>query len=85
MNPQVTIESQSIKDSLKRNAIGKVVVSIVFFTIVYYCFVSGYFTAIAMFAFCAIYVVMLLLYDYFTAISIMIDKGILALFKRAKK
>lgn len=85
MNPQVTIESQSIKDSLKRNAIGKAVVSIVLFTVVYYSFTSGLISC--MFAIITVMVLALLMviYDYFISISIIIDKGVLALLRRRKK
>lgn len=85
MNPQVTIESQSIKDSLKRNGIGKAIVSVAVLTVVYYCFTSGVISALTMFALCAVYIVLLVFLDYFTAISIMIDRGIFALRKRAIK
>jgi preprotein translocase subunit SecD len=85
MNPQVTIESQSIKDSLKRNAIGKAVVSIVLFTVVYYSFTSSLISC--MFAIITVMVLALLMviYDYFISISIIIDKGVLALLRRRKK
>lgn len=85
MNPQVTIESQSIKDSLKRNGIGKAVVSIVLFTVVYYSFTSGLISC--MFAIITVMVLALLMviYDYFISISIIIDKGVLALLRRRKK
>ena len=85
MNPQVTIESQSIKDSLKRNGIGKAIVSIVFLTVVYYSFTSGLISCITAFIIYAVYLMLLILLDYFIAFSVIIDKGVIALLRRTKK
>lgn len=85
MNPQVTIESQSIKDSLKRNGIGKAIISTVYCTIVYYSFVSGFISCLTALILLMGYLVLLIIYDYYMTISVIIDKGVLALLRRRKK
>lgn len=85
MNPQVTIESQSIKDSLKRNGIGKAVVSIVMFSVVYYSFTSGLISCMFALMSLMVFILLMVLYDYFMSISVIIDKGIIALLRRRKK
>lgn len=85
MNPQVTIDSQSIKDSLKRNAIGKTVVSALLFAVVYYSFTSGLISCMLAIMTIMVYVLLLVIYDYYMAISVIIDKGVIALLRRRKK
>ena len=85
MNPQVTIESQSIKDSLKRNAIGKAVVSTIFFVVVYYSFTSGLISCLTAMFLLVGFIGLLIIIDYYIAVSVIIDKGVLALLKRKKK
>lgn len=85
MNPQVTIESQAIKDSLKRNGIGKAVVSAILFVVVYYSFVGSLISCLTALIILMAYVGLLIIIDYYVAISVIIDKGILALLRRRKK
>lgn len=85
MNPQVTIDSQSIKDSLKRNAIGKTVVSALLLAVVYYSFTSGLISCMLAIMAIMVYVLLLVIYDYYMAISVIIDKGVIALLRRRKK
>lgn len=85
MNPQVMIESQAIKDSLKRNGIGKAVVSAMLFVVVYYSFVGSLISCLTALIILMAYVGLLIIMDYYIAISVIIDKGILALLRRCKK
>ena len=85
MNPQVTIDSQSIQDSLKRNGIGKAVVSGVYFVIVYYSFTSGFIGVVTMVCLFIGYSYLQIFIDYFISVSVIIDKGIIALLQRTKR
>lgn len=85
MNPQVAIESQSIKDSLKRNAIGKALITVAITVIVYYSFVSSLISCLTAIYLLVGYITLLIILDYYIAVSVIIDKSVLALFKRKKK
>lgn len=83
MNPQVKIDSKSIKDSLKRNGIGKAIVTIAFSCVVYFSFTGGYIGLNILIGLFVGYTLLMILLDYFIAVSVIIDKGVFAMFKRA--
>lgn len=85
MNSQVKMESDSIKLSLKRNGIGKAIITTIYLVVVYVSFTSNLINLITAFVLISSYLLLLIILDYFIAYSIIIDAGLLAILRRAHK
>lgn len=85
MNPQVELDSQAIKDSLLRNGVGKAIVAITVFSVTIFSFHTGAISFLTFTTILSVYILLQIVLDYFIAYSVIIDKGIIALFKRAYK
>lgn len=84
MDTSVPIDTQMLKASLKRNIVGKVLISVVFLTVVFFATMYSFLTPFLAFITIGVFIIASQCADYFLGISLLIDQAIFAIRKRGQ-
>lgn len=85
MDTNVTVDTQQLKDSYKRNTVGKTMLALVVTGIVYIVYVQGFIMCFTAFLIVVAYLLLSEIFNYWMILSVLTDRALFAIRKRATR